>query len=108
MYDINYLVNIVNMREPDMTYMRIPLFTWATFITSVLILFAFPALTVNLFLLIFDRMFGSAYFNVEMGGNTIICQHLFCIFGYYALYFLFLPLFGLFCVFLSTFSRKRL
>src|SRR5690625_5188040 len=71
---INFLVTIVNMRAPGMTYMRMPLFTWATFITSVLILFAFPALTVNLFLLMFDRMFGSAFFNVEMGGNTIIWQ----------------------------------
>src|SRR5699024_11557410 len=74
---INFLATVVTMRAPGMTYMRMHLFTWASFITSVLILFAFPALTVNLFLLIFDRMFGSAFFNVDMGGNTIIWQHLF-------------------------------
>src|SRR5690625_3638526 len=105
---INFLVTIVNMRAPGMTYMRMPLFTWATFITSVLILFAFPALTVNLFLLMFDRMFGSAFFNVEMGGNTIIWQHLFWIFGHPEVYILILPLFGLFSDVFSTFSKKRL
>src|SRR5699024_4113498 len=54
---INFIATIVNMRAPGMTYMRMPMFTWATFITSVLILFAFPALTIDLFLIMFDRMF---------------------------------------------------
>src|SRR5690625_5593936 len=62
--------------------MRMPLFTWSTLITSVLILFAFPALTINLFLLMFDRMFDTAFFDVALGGNTIIYQHLFWIFGH--------------------------
>src|SRR5690625_6072806 len=79
---INFNATIVTMRAPGMTYMRMPLFTWATFITSVLILFAFPALTINLFLLMFDRMFGTAFFDVSLGGNTIIWQHLFWIFGH--------------------------
>lgn len=105
---INFLVTIVNMRAPGMTYMRMPLFTWATFITSVLILFAFPALTVALFLLMFDRMFGSAFFNVAMGGNTVIWQHLFWIFGHPEVYILILPVFGLFSDVFSTFSKKRL
>src|SRR6185437_7304269 len=51
---INFLVTIINMRAPGMTYMRMPMFTWTTFVTSALILFAFPPLTVGLFLLIFD------------------------------------------------------
>src|SRR5690625_4113740 len=57
---INFIATIVTMRAPGMTYMRMPLFTWSTLITSVLILFAFPALTINLFLLMFDRMFDTA------------------------------------------------
>ncbi|MBU5467767.1 cytochrome c oxidase subunit I [Virgibacillus sp. MSJ-26] len=105
---INFLVTVVTMRAPGMTYMRMPLFTWATFITSVLILFAFPALTINLFLLMFDRMFGTAFFDVSLGGNTIIWQHLFWIFGHPEVYILILPLFGLFSDVFSTFSRKRL
>lgn len=105
---INFLATIVTMRAPGMTYMRMPLFTWATFITSVLILFAFPPLTINLFLLMFDRMFDTAFFDVALGGNTIIYQHLFWIFGHPEVYILILPLFGLFSEIFSTFSRKRL
>ncbi|MGM8364254.1 cytochrome c oxidase subunit I [Virgibacillus sp. W0181] len=105
---INFIATIVTMRAPGMTYMRMPLFAWATFITSVLILFAFPALTINLFLLMFDRMFGTAFFDVALGGNTIIYQHLFWIFGHPEVYILILPLFGLFSDVFSTFSKKRL
>ncbi len=105
---INFIATIVTMRAPGMTYMRMPLFSWATFITSVLILFAFPPLTINLFLLMFDRMFGTAFFDVALGGNTIIYQHLFWIFGHPEVYILILPLFGVFSEIFATFSRKRL
>ncbi|PBB05285.1 cytochrome c oxidase subunit I [Salimicrobium humidisoli] len=105
---INFLVTIINMRAPGMTYMRMPLFTWTTFITSVLILFAFPALTVGLFLMMFDRMFGSAFFDVTAGGNAIIWEHLFWIFGHPEVYILILPVFGAFSDIFSTFSKKRL
>ncbi|SFF94827.1 cytochrome c oxidase subunit 1 [Halobacillus alkaliphilus] len=105
---INFLVTIVNMRAPGMTYMRMPLFTWSTFVTSTLILFAFPALTVGLFLMMFDRMFGAAFFDVAKGGNVIIWEHLFWIFGHPEVYILILPLFGAFSDIFSTFSKKRL
>ncbi|RYG74049.1 cytochrome c oxidase subunit I [Lentibacillus lipolyticus] len=105
---INFLVTIINMRAPGMTFMRMPLFSWTTFITSTLILFAFPALTIGLFLLMFDRMFGSAFFDVGLGGNTIIWQHLFWIFGHPEVYILVLPAFGIFSDVFSTFSKKRL
>lgn len=105
---INFLVTVVNMRAPGMTYMRMPLFTWAAFIASVLILFAFPALTVGLFLLMFDRMFDTAFFDVSLGGNTIVWQHLFWVFGHPEVYILILPLFGVFSDVFSTFAKKRL
>lgn len=105
---INFIATIVTMRAPGMTYMRMPLFTWTTLITSVLIVFAFPAFTINLFLLMFDRMFDTAFFNVALGGNTIIYQHLFWIFGHPEVYILILPIFGIFSDVFSTFSRKRL
>ncbi len=105
---INFLVTIVNMRAPGMTYMRMPLFTWSTFVTSALILFAFPALTVGLFLMMFDRLFGSNFFNESLGGNTIIWEHLFWIFGHPEVYILILPAFGIFSEIFSTFSKKRL
>lgn len=105
---INFLVTIINMRAPGMTYMRMPLFTWSTFVVSALILFAFPPLTVGLFLLIFDRMFGGNFFDHTMGGNTIIWEHMFWIFGHPEVYILILPAFGIFSEIFATFSRKRL
>jgi len=105
---INFIATIVGMRGPGMTYMRMPLFTWTTLITSILILFAFPALTVGLFLLMFDRMFGTAFFDVALGGNTIIWEHIFWIFAHPEVYILILPSFGVFSEIIPTMSRKRL
>ncbi|MGG3988654.1 cytochrome c oxidase subunit I [Bacillus smithii] len=105
---INFLATIINMRAPGMTYMRMPLFTWTTFVASALILFAFPPLTVGIFLLMFDRLFGSNFFDVAGGGNTIIWEHLFWIFGHPEVYILILPSFGIFSEIFATFSRKRL
>ncbi len=85
---INFLVTIINMRAPGMTYMRMPMFTWTTFVTSALILFAFPPLTVGLFLLTFDRMFGAISLMSQLGGNTIIWEHFFWIFGHPEVYIL--------------------
>ncbi|MGG1216861.1 cytochrome c oxidase subunit I [Priestia endophytica] len=105
---INFLVTIINMRAPGMTYMRMPLFTWTVFVASALILFAFPPLTVGIFLMIFDRLFGANFFDPTLGGNTIIWEHLFWIFGHPEVYILILPAFGVFSEVFSTFSRKRL
>jgi cytochrome c oxidase subunit I len=105
---INFLVTIINMRAPGMTYMRMPLFTWTTFVASALILFAFPPLTIGLFMLTFDRMFGANFFDHTMGGNTIIWEHIFWIFGHPEVYVLILPAFGIFSEIFSIFARKRL
>jgi cytochrome c oxidase subunit 1 len=105
---INFLVTIINMRAPGMTYMRMPLFTWTTFVASALILLAFPPLTIALFLMVFDRLFGANFFDVTMGGNTIIWEHLFWIFGHPEVYILILPAFGIFSEIFAIFSRKRL
>ncbi|AKM18397.1 Cytochrome c oxidase subunit 1 [Geobacillus sp. 12AMOR1] len=105
---INFLVTIINMRAPGMTFMRMPMFTWATFVTSALILFAFPPLTVGLIFMMMDRLFGGNFFNPAAGGNTIIWEHLFWVFGHPEVYILILPSFGIFSEIFATFSRKRL
>jgi cytochrome c oxidase subunit I len=105
---INFLVTIVNMRAPGMSMMRMPLFTWTTFVTSMLILFAFPALTIGLLLIMLDRIFGGAFFDVALGGNVVIYQHLFWIFGHPEVYILILPAFGIFSEVIPTFAKKRL
>ena len=105
---INFLATIINMRAPGMTFMRMPMFTWASFVTSGLILFAFPAITVGLVLLMFDRLFGGNFFNPDAGGNIVIWEHIFWIFGHPEVYILILPAFGIISEVVSTFSRKRL
>ncbi|MES9684833.1 cytochrome c oxidase subunit I [Bacillus sp. AFS001701] len=105
---INFLATIINMRAPGLTYMRMPLFTWTVFVTSALILFAFPALTIGLALLMFDRLFGTAFFDASLGGNSMIFEHLFWIFGHPEVYILVLPAFGIFSDIIPAFSKKRL
>ncbi|MBX5476880.1 MAG: cytochrome c oxidase subunit I [Clostridia bacterium] len=105
---INFIVTIINMRAPGMTLRRMPLFTWATLVMSIVILFAFPAITVDLFLNAFDRLLGMNFFNVNAGGNVILWQHLFWIFGHPEVYILALPAFGIISEVVSTFSRKTL
>lgn len=105
---INFMVTILNMRAPGMTLLRLPMFTWASFVASLLILFAMPALTVGLLLLMFDRLFGANFFDFAMGGSAILWQHLFWIFGHPEVYIVVLPAFGIMSEVFSTFSKKRL
>ncbi|HLI51563.1 MAG TPA: cytochrome c oxidase subunit I [Thermomicrobiaceae bacterium] len=105
---LNFFVTIVNMRAPGMRMMRIPLFTWMVLITSVLMLLAFPSLTVGLILLMFDRYFGTNFFAVGAGGDPVLWQHLFWIFGHPEVYILILPAFGIASEILPVFARKPL
>lgn len=105
---INFLATIITMRAPGMSFMRMPMFTWTTFVTSAMILFAFPAIAVGLVLLSFDRILGANFFNVAGGGNPVLWQHIFWIFGHPEVYILILPAFGIISEVVSTFSRKRL
>ena len=76
----NFIVTIINMRAPGMTMMRLPLFTWMTFITAILLILAFPVITVALIELTFDRYFDFNFFNVARGGSVVLWQHLFWVF----------------------------
>ena len=105
---VNFFVTIVNLRAPGMTLMRMPMFVWMSFITQVLLLLAFPVITVALFLLMFDRFFGSNFFVPSGGGDPILWQHLFWIFGHPEVYILILPAFGIVSEVLPVFSRKPL
>ena len=105
---INFIVTIINMRAPGMTFMRLPLFTWTSLIMSVIILFAFTTLAVGLILLTFDRLFDANFFEVGAGGNTVLWQHIFWIFGHPEVYILIMPAFGIISEVVATFSKKRL
>ena len=104
----NFMVTIINMRAPGMSFMRLPLFTWMTFITNILIVLAFPVITVALIELYFDRSFGMNFFNVARGGDPVLWQHLFWVFGHPEVYILILPAMGIVSEILPTFSKKPL
>ncbi len=104
----NFLVTIVNMRAPGMSFMRKPLFTWMTLVTSVLLILAFPVITVGLIELMFDRFFGANFFNPAAGAEPILWQHFFWLFGHPEVYILILPAMGIVSYFLPTFSKKPL
>ena len=105
---MNFIVTIINMRAPGMKMMRLPVFTWMTLVVSLLIVFAFPAITIALGQLMFDRMFGTNFFRVAEGGQPILWQHLFWIFGHPEVYILVLPAMGIVSEVLPTFSKKPL
>jgi cytochrome c oxidase subunit I len=104
----NFLTTIFNMRAPGMSLMRMPVFVWITLIVSVLIIFAFPAITVALIMLLFDRTFAANFFNTMAGGSPVFWQHLFWTFGHPEVYILILPAMGIVSEILPTFSRKPL
>jgi len=105
---MNFIATIVNMRAPGMKMMRLPVFTWMTLIVSLLIVFAFPAITIALGQLMFDRVFDTSFFQVAQGGQPILWQHLFWIFGHPEVYILVLPAMGIVSEVLPTFSKKPL
>ena len=104
----NFLVTIINMRAPGMSLMRMPVFVWMTLVTSFLIILAFPIITVGLIELLFDRTFGTNFFLPAMGGDPVLWQHLFWVFGHPEVYILILPAMGIVSEVLPTFSRKPL
>src|SRR5438094_3016987 len=105
---INLIVTIVNMRAPGMSLMRMPIFVWMTLVAQFLLLFAIPVITVALFLLMFDRLFGSNFFNVQAGADPLLWQHLFWIFGHPEVYILILPAMGVVSEVLPVFTRRPL
>ena len=104
----NFIVTIFNMRAPGMTLLRMPVFVWMTLITSFLIIFAMPIITVALFQLLFDRLYGANFFNFAAGGQPLLWQHMFWLFGHPEVYILILPAMGIVSEVLPTFSRKPL
>ena len=104
----NFIVTIINMRAPGMSMMRMPLFTWMSFITAILLVLAFPVITVALIELTFDRYFAFNFFNVANGGSVVLWQHLFWVFGHPEVYILILPAMGIVSEVLPVFSKKPL
>jgi cytochrome c oxidase subunit 1 len=104
----NFITTIINMRAPGMNLMRMPMFTWMAFVVQFLLVLAFPVITIALVFLQFDRFFGTTFYEIGKGGDPLLWQHLFWIFGHPEVYILILPAFGLVSEVLPTNSKKPL
>ena len=105
---INLIATIVKMRAPGMTLMKMPVFTWTSLCTNVLIVATFPVLAATLALLTADRYLGTNFFTNDLGGNAMLYVNLIWIWGHPEVYILVLPAFGIFSEVVSTFSQKKL
>lgn len=108
MAGINFLVTILKMRCPGMTFMKMPLFTWSVLCSVILVVFAFPILTATLFMLSLDRYLEMHFFTVGGGGNPMLYVNLIWAWGHPEVYILILPAFGILSEIVPTFSEKRL
>lgn len=105
---INIIATIINLRAPGMTWMHLPLFVWSWFITAFLLIGAMPVLAGVVTMVLFDRHFGTTFFNAAGGGDPVMYQHLFWFFGHPEVYIMILPAFGIVSEVIPTFSRKKL
>jgi cytochrome c oxidase subunit I len=105
---INLAVTVLNMRAPGMTLFRMPVFVWMGLVVQLLLAFSLPIITVGLVELLFDRRFGTHFFDPGAGGDPVLWQHLFWLFGHPEVYILILPAMGIVSEILPVFSRKPL
>ena len=104
----NFLVTIAKLRAPGMSLNRMPLFCFAILATSFSLVFALPALTTDLVFLELDRKLGFRFFDVAHGGDPLLWQHLFWIFGHPEVYIIVLPAFGIATSIIPTFTRRMM
>jgi cytochrome c oxidase subunit 1 len=105
---VNFIATIFNMRAKGMKLLRMPVFVWMTLVVAFLLLFSLPIIAVALFMVAFDRQLGTLFFDTFQGGDAILWQHLFWLFGHPEVYILILPAMGIVSETLPVFSRKPL
>jgi cytochrome c oxidase subunit 1 len=103
---LNFLVTIITMRAPGMTFWRMPLLVWANLSTSLLVVAATPFIAGAQFMVLFDRVLGTQFFEPLGGGDVISYQHIFWFYSHPAVYIMMLPGFGIISEVISTHARK--
>ncbi|SDS60562.1 cytochrome c oxidase subunit I [Actinopolymorpha singaporensis] len=103
---INLIVTALKMRAPGMSLNRVPVFVWAVVTQSFMLIFALPPLDLANGMLFSDRRFGTHFFDPAKGGDTILWQHLFWLFGHPDVYIIVLPAMGIISSVIPTFSRR--
>jgi cytochrome c oxidase subunit 1 len=105
---LNFIVTIHKMRAPGLTWTRLPLFVWAMYATSVIMLLGTPVVGVTIVMVALERGLGFGIFDPRLGGDPILFQHLFWFYSHPAVYIMILPGLGVISELVSTFSRKEL
>src|SRR4051794_29293824 len=105
---VNFVTTILKIRAPGMSYLRMPVFCWTSLASSLIMLAAFPVLTVALGELMLDRYLGFHFFTNDGGGNSMLYMNLIWVWGHPEVYILILPAFGIYSEVVSTFSGKPL
>jgi cytochrome c oxidase subunit I len=105
---INIIVTILNLRTPQMTLMKMPLFVWTWLITAYLLIAVMPVLAGVVTMMLMDIHFGTSFFSAAGGGDPVLFQHVFWFFGHPEVYIMILPAFGIVSQIIPTFSRKKL
>jgi cytochrome c oxidase subunit 1 len=105
---LNFIVTVHYLRAPGMTWMRLPLFVWSLYATSLILVLATPVLTIAMFLLGVERIFGIGIFDPALGGDPVLFQHLFWFYSHPAVYIMVLPAMGIVSEVITCFSRKHI
>jgi cytochrome c oxidase subunit 1/cytochrome c oxidase subunit I+III len=105
---LNVVVTVAKLRAPGMTAFRVPIFSWMAVATSIIALYALPPLAAAQVMLLFDRQFGTHFYNTALGADPLLWQHLFWFFGHPEVYILILPAFGMMSEIVPVFARKRI
>ena len=108
MGSINIIATILNMRAPGMTLMKMPMFVWTWLITAFLLIAVMPVLAGAVTMMLFDKYFGTSFFDAAAGGDPVLFQHVFWFFGHPEVYIMILPAFGIVSQIIPTFSGKKL
>ena len=104
----NFIATVFLMRAPGMTMLRMPVFVWMVLVVAFLLIFSLPSVTIGLFQMFLDRNLGTLFYAAQAGGDPLLWQHLFWVFGHPEVYVLILPAMGIVSEVLPTFSRKPL
>ncbi len=105
---INFIVTVHTMRAPGLTWFRLPLFIWAMYATSLIMVLGTPVLAITLLLVALERLFGIGIFNPALGGDPLLFQHLFWFYSHPAVYIMVLPSMGVVSEIVACFSRNRI
>lgn len=104
---LNFIVTIHKMRAPGLTWFRLPLFIWAHYATSIIIMLGTPVVAVTILLVFLERAFGFGFFDPRLGGDPVLFQHLFWFYSHPAVYIMILPSMGIISELVAAFSKKR-